>query len=135
MPESEKNNVSVFSGTFDDEGNARMFAFEHTIEEPDDDAEDDAWDEYDEAFLTVLEQEVEAHIEPEFVEVIFGDDRLDYLKEKLVSDSDFDAVSEKAKSGNCLILVYSGNGVNEEFEVASNPSSVGFLGEFPYSDD
>ena len=135
MPESEENKVSIFSGTFDNEETARMLAFEHTIEEPDDDADDDAWDEYDEAYLTVLEQEVKAHIEPEFVEVIFGDDRLDYLKEKLASESDFDAVSEKAKSGNCLILVYSGNGVNEEFEVASNPSTVSFLGAFSYSDD
>lgn len=101
--------VHVFSGKFATRAEALEYSGEHWQPEPDSSASDEeyrAWEDRNPVWALSEDLGLE-YLDSDFVETIFGPDRIDYLLRMLTSAASRSSLADSlASSGNTLVLVF-----------------------------
>ena len=124
--------VNILSSHFSDEAEAFEFAKLNFKEEPEDDATDEEWEEYDDdPYECELHDELQVEfIQPEYRETIYGESRFDYLETMLVNKKDKETVISKSrKEDNMFFLIFE---MEDNIDIDLQPKSekLKFIGQY-----
>jgi hypothetical protein len=103
--------VHVFSGVFGSREKACLYSEEQwEVPAPDDSWSEEAysaWEERNPSWLLDRDLKVE-YLSPDFIETIFGPDKIDYLERQLANEADRRKLrAEISEQDDTLVLIYS----------------------------
>ncbi|MES2572377.1 MAG: hypothetical protein V4710_20280 [Verrucomicrobiota bacterium] len=128
--------LHVFSGTFGSRQNACHYSEEQWEKPAPDDSWSDedysAWEDRNPTWALGGDLPV-AHMDSDFVETIFGPDKIDYLKTQLKNETDRQRLdAEIPQEADTLVLIMSQAFDGEEVSLSSTPQ-LRYHGEFAWN--
>lgn len=128
---SVNNSVYVFAGHFENRESACAYTEEQWEPEPGaevSDAEYAAWEERNP--LWVMSDELNAYLDSDFIETIFGEGRYEYLGKMLTDPSALETICASAgEKSNTLVLIFS-EALSDSPATMKSTSQLQYCGHF-----
>lgn len=123
--------LHVFVGAFPDHETACLYSEEQWVPEPGADASDEEYTAWEDANPTwAMGDELDAHLDSDFIETITGDDRFDYLATELVDRSVAERLREQYAATTSTLVLIGSNALDGRPANFASTSVLTYCGEY-----